>query len=96
LTDEENDTGEEPSSKLEKNLEKIGTLMETEGSYISILQDIDNGILNISVTPKSVNDGTFDKVMNRVLEYVELYADKISSQHHPKPIIDPDPPDGYG
>lgn len=73
---------DETANELNMKLDKLGNLMEAEGSYINITQDIERGTLNISVTPKSIVDGSFDKVMDKVLEYVNLYAEKIASQHN--------------
>jgi len=65
-------------SEIAEELKKITDNLSKEGSYVNITQDIANGLLTISVTPRTVNDGTFDKVMDRVEGYVNLYAEKIA------------------
>ena len=65
-------------SEIATELEKITSNLSKEGSYVNITQDIANGLLTMSVTPKSVNDGTFDKMMDRLEGYVNLYAEKIA------------------
>jgi len=67
-------------SEIATELEKITKNLSQEGSYINITQDIANGLLTISVTPKSIKEGHFDKVMDRVIQYVNVYGEKISDK----------------
>lgn len=53
-------------------------------NYIHINQDIQNGRIEILVKAREVNDGTFDKAMDRVMQYVEYYTENIA-----RPLAEP-------